>query len=90
MKFNKALLSNFLLLVSALALVLELGCFASVGLTVVGLMDFSKFYLPLILVLGLVDWNISKSTPSQQTKKILLLNAMYIIILFILIGQFSY
>lgn len=90
MKFNQALLSNFILLLSISALVLELGSFVSVGLTVVGLIDFSKFYVPLILVLGLLNWSMSKGAQSQETKKILLLNVVYIITLIILIVQFSY
>ncbi len=81
---------SYLLCGSAVAgILLELLSFFYVGLTMVGLWDLSKYYIPLVAFLLVVDVFFNKNINRKYFKIAIVLNVIFIIIMIIQVTQYQ-
>ncbi len=87
---EKFKISYLLCILAVIALLAEILSFFYIGFTVVGLWSLSEYYIPLVIVLSLLEKFFNKNINKRYFVASLLLNVVYIIILAVQVTNFSY
>ena len=80
---KKFKISYIVFILSVLSIILLALNFFSIGMTIVGLWDFSKYYIPIIISLLLVDRLLNKNINTKYFKMSIILNLVYIVIILV-------
>ncbi|OHA93765.1 MAG: hypothetical protein A3H52_03190 [Candidatus Zambryskibacteria bacterium RIFCSPLOWO2_02_FULL_39_26] len=87
---KKFKISYIVFILSVLSIILLALNFFSIGMTIVGLWDFSKYYIPIIISLLLVDRLLNKNINTKYFKMSIILNLVYIVIILVEVINFHY
>lgn len=86
----KKFLSPILLIGASVMITLSILNLFSIGFTIIGLWDIAKYYLPLVLVLSIINKIYGEQVYKKYFNLSLLLNLIFILFLVIEIKNFSF